>query len=280
MEAFAALGEKLDPLLRYHVVGSGIASSFERYVVLFLAATVAVVFLAGILPAVMLYIQGFPAIIAAVFGAGGALIAFIVMLAIYIALPMLAARNRGQKLEARFLLFAQALATRLLAGAGLIETFERMYREDLRELKEFSIELEYIVSGIRAGIPVDRVLEEASKLTPSPSLHSLLAGLSAAARTGSGLREVVDAAISEYLSTQETEIDRLTNSLGALLEFYMAAAVMLPVSIGVVGLLLVFQQVAGLSFDAILFLTTFIGIPVTVAVVVIMADMIVSRLRI
>lgn len=282
----ARLGEKLNPDLRYHVLGSGLSSSLERYTLAYLIVMVIVISAIAVSTFTVMHVGlGLPLPVVAVVTLGATVTAFTLMLAFYISLPMLAYKNRGSKLEPRFLLFAEALATKLLAGAGLSEAFIMLYEKEGKELKEFLLEIEYIVSGIKAGIPVETVLEEAARLTPVPSLRSLFAGLAAAARTGTGVREIITASITEYLYTLEVEIEKLSNSLGAILEIFVAACVMLPVAIGVVGLLLAisFQgapMVPGLSIDMILFLSTFIVIPMLSATVIVIVDSMVSRIRI
>ncbi|HID40814.1 MAG TPA: hypothetical protein EYP33_01515 [Pyrodictium sp.] len=281
VEALARLGERFNPDLRYHVVGSGLSSSLERYTLAYLAVMAIVVSSVAMTAWIALYLRlGVQPVIASIAALGAAFVSFVLMLALYIAIPAVAYRNRGGRLEPRFLLFAEALATKLLAGAGLAESFMRLYEKELKELREFRIELEYIASGIKAGIPVETVLEEAARITPVYSLRRLLAGLSAAARTGTGVNEIVSSSIIEYLYGLEVEIEKLSSSLGAILEVFVAVSVMLPVAIGVVGLLLVFQPIPGLSFDSLLFLSTFILVPMMSAAVIAIVDSMVSRIRV
>lgn len=281
VEALAKLGERFNPDLRYHVVGSGLSSSLERYTLAYLVVMAIVVSSIAITAWIVLYLRlGVQPVIASIAALGAAFASFVLMLALYIAIPAVAYRNRGGRLEPRFLLFAEALTTKLLAGAGLAESFMRLYEKELKELREFRIELEYIASGIKAGIPVETVLEEAARITPVYSLRRLLAGLSAAARTGTGVNEIVSSSITEYLYGLEVEIEKLSSSLGAILEVFVAVSVMLPVAIGVVGLLLVFQPIPGLSFDSLLFLSTFILVPMMSAAVIVIVDSMVSRIRV
>jgi len=284
--ALARLGEKLNPDLRYHVLGSGLSSSLERYTLAYLIVMLVAVSAAAVSILVVAYIGlGLPILLTVIVALGAAFTVFILMLALYISIPVLAYKNRGSRLEPRFLLFAEALATKLLAGAGLSEAFIMLYEKEAKELKEFLLEMEYIVSGIKSGIPVETVLEEAARITPAPSLRSLFTGLAAAARTGTGVREIITASVTEYLYSLEIEIEKLSNSLGAILEVFVASCVMLPVAIGVVGLLLAisFQGalvIPGLSIDMLLFLSTFIIIPMLSAAVIVIVDSMVSRVRI
>ena len=279
VEAVERLGERLNPQLEAQVVGGGLARSLRGYSAAFTAILALAPAAAGATVGLLLYMRGYPPQVYAVAGVGAALVAFVLLLALYISLPSLAARSRADRLERKFLLLATMLAALVYSGEGLGEAFLRLGRGVPEELRDFKLELEYIASLLSVGRPIHEVLEAAARLTPSPSLRSLLLGLSAASKTGTGVAEVIEASITEYLSVRETEIDRVTNSLGALLELYTAVAVMLPIGMGVVGLLLLFQPVAGLSFDLILAVTTFILVPVTVIAVVLVAESLVSKLK-
>ena len=269
----------LNPELERHVLGSGLSDSLRRYSLLALAAAAAASAATGLLG--LLYATrsgvGMPwALLGLLLGwAAG----FSLSLAVAIQLPRMLYNSRGSMLEPRFPLFAAGLASRLAAGSTLSAAFMDMYERELRDLPEFRIELEYIVSGLRAGLEPSLVLERAAWLTPSTSLRSLLAALAVSAKSGSGLSEVVDALVREYLFNVEGQVDRVVSGLGALLEMFVAASVMLPVALGVVGLLLAFQPLPGLSFNSLAFLVTFIVTPIVAAATIVLADSIVSKVR-
>jgi flagellar protein FlaJ len=279
VEAVERLGLSLNPQLELQVLGGGVAKSFRSYSLAFATALIVAPAVVGSLAAVLLAVKGLPTLVAGVVGGGAAVIVFVLVLALYISIPQLAFNSRRDKLERRFLLFATMLAARVYAGMGLAEAIRGLAGSLPAELKDYRLEVDYASSLIAVGKPLPEALEATARITPSVYLRNLLLGLAAAARTGTGVEEVLDAAINEYLSVRETDIERITNSLGALLEFYMAIAVMLPIALGVVGLLLLFQQIAWLSFPLVLAVTTFILVPVSVAAVVILADTLIARLR-
>jgi len=282
-ELLKRLGLCLDPDLEYHVLGSGIARSLDSYTAGFSAALVLLVTLVPALVAGYLYAVRHSSLMASILvGAGLVFSLGLVGLALYVMLPIMAYKGRASRLEPRFLSFASALATRVLAGSGIASAFIELWEREREELREFSTELEYIVSAIRIGAPLDEVLSEAARITPSPSLKSLLGGLSAAARTGSSIEEVIDTAISEYLYASESYVENLSSSLGALLEVFVAIGAMLPVALGVVALLFAVQppKTPLLSFDNILFISTFILIPATSAAIAVIADSMASRVRV
>ncbi len=277
------MGLRLNPYLEYHVLGSGLASSLDSYTAVSSILITLVSVIPSLILALYLYsIKGFSATDSVLLGVVLTISLCTVGLTLYVALPGIAYKNRGSRLEPRFLSFASALATRILAGSSIALALIELWERERDELREFRIELEYVASAIRTGIPLDKALSEAAKITPSPSLKSLFGGLAAAARTGSGIEEVISTVISEYLYASESYLENLSSSLGALLEVFVAVGAMFPIAIGVVALLFAIQpsRIPLLSFDNILFVSTFIVIPVTSIAIMILADSIVSRIRV
>lgn len=277
---FAGLLSALNPQVEVQVIGSGLSRSLRRYASIGLLALV----LVDAFVAVAAYLASYlvlraPQPVSLVAAVLASLSATALVLAVLVSLPRLAYSSRGSRLEPRFPLLASSLATRLLAGSGLSAAVLGVAEEEAEELREFRVELEYLRSAIRVGVPIDRVLEEAARITPSVSLRSLFSALAVAARTGAGIEDIVDTVLHEYLFNVEMEIDRVTAGLGAYMEIFVAASVMLPIAIGVVGLLLVFSPIPGLSFNTLLFLTTFILTPMTAAGIIVLSDSLVSRVR-
>jgi len=277
---FEALLSSLNPSLGDQVLGSGLSPSPSRYAAAGLAvlvASVSLVAAAWLLAASRLL--RLPAGVAA----AGAILASVsvsmFVLAVLTALPRIAYGSRGSRLEPRFPLLASSLATRLLAGSTLSGALLELAEREIADLEEFRVELEFVASSVRLGAPLDAVLEAAARITPSTSLKSLFSALAAAARTGAGVEDIIDTVLREYLFNVEMEIDRVTAGLGAYMEIFVAASVMLPIAIGVVGLLLVFNPIPGLDFNTLLFATTFILTPMTAAGIIVLADSLVSRIR-
>jgi flagellar protein FlaJ len=280
-ELLVKLGERIDPELRYKVIGSGIARSLDRYARRYSMVALPLVVVIPVLAFLHArFVLGASLPVCAAFAAGVAGSALTIAVAAFVGVPLAAYNMRASKLDPRFLLFATALALRLYSGLGIGESFVRMYEEDREELPEFRVELEYIASRIRAGESPERVLADAAKVTPSRYLKGLFSSLSGAFRTGVGLRESLEAYVNEFLMTVEVAADEVSQLLGGLLEVFIAFSIMMPVVMGVAALLLAVYPVAGLSADTILFVTTFVAVPAVSASVAVLSDMIVSRVRI
>lgn len=279
-EWFMRVLVSLNQDIERQVLGSGVSRSLYRYAsrsLLALTLTAGLVgTLASLFAALVLHMPWAAAVVAGVLASVSASAA---VLAALITLPRLAYSSRGARLEPLFPLIASALVTRLLAGINLSNAVLEVAEEEAGELREFRVELEYLSSLLRAGVAPERAFEEAARITPSTSLRSLFSALATAAKTGAGIEEIVDTVLREYLFNVETEIDRVSSSLGAYMELFVAASVMLPIAVGVVGLLLVFSPIPGLSFNTLLFVTTFILVPMTAAGIMVLSDMTVSRIR-
>ncbi len=279
MSLLYSIAKKIDSDFDYHVLGSGISKSVESYNGVMSFITIVLVLLAGFLPWGLFY-GDIPIPHLIVFSIGVSFSTVLLGIGLYISLPLVLFRNRGARLRPFFLLFTSSLATRLIAGSGLAEALLRMYEEELEDLKEYEIELRYIASMLRSGKSLEEVLSDAAKLTPSIDLRTLFVGLSSAAYTGTGVLEVLSTTLTNFIHETEARIEHVTRSLGALLEVFVATSVMVPVAIGVVGLLLVFQPIPGLSFDTLLFIATFLVVPAISITTIIIADTIISRVKI
>jgi flagellar protein FlaJ len=282
IEKFAGLLMRLNPLIEYQVLGSGLSKSIYKYasttLLLLVIATLSTSSLIAI------FFKEYGAYVSTIAGLLAGITTFTSGLALVIAVPGTFYKNRGSTLEPRFPLFASALLSRLLSGSTLAYAILDMAERDLRDLPWFKIEMEYLSSMTKAGIDVHEALERAAHITPSPSLKRLFSSLAVASRTGSGVTEIVDTLLRDFLFAVETEIDRVTSSLAALLEFYVSLSVMLPVVVGVVGLLLLFPLgrplPSWLNFNSMLFLATFILTPIVSALVIILSDSIISKVRV
>ncbi len=271
------------PQLPYVVLGGGVASSvagFCRAAGIGLAATLAGGYAAALAAFTLLTPWlGLPtaAWLAAAAVAG-------VMLPLYLALaagvPMAVYRSRGSTLEARFLPFAMSLALLLTGGLKVSDALRYMRERLLRDLPEFRIELEYIASNLEMGRPVDAVLIEAARLTPSPSLRALLLSLARAARMGLHAATVVEHSIRTYLSTYAILVEKASTSLGFLFEVYVVLGLVVPIIVGIVALLMAVYPVLGLSVEAVIVASMFALIPLVSVAVLVAADAVMSRLRI
>jgi len=67
--------------------------------------------------------------------------------------------------------------------------------------------------------------------------------------------------------------------LSVYTEIYVAISLLIPVLIGSLAMIFLIYPIGGISFEAIMFLSTFILIPVSSLVIAVLADVAVSRFR-
>ncbi len=278
---FCRFVASLNPAFPMIVLGSGIARSFQGYCrgveLAGYAITAGVAIVYGFLA---YFVLGAPLLFVVVSSLTVALaIVLPLFLALAYGLPVAAYNSRGSRLEAKFLVFAMAVSTLLAGGAKVTEALMTVAREFREELAEFTIELDYVASNLGLGRNPDIVLEEAARLTPSISLKNLFSGLAKAVRTGTQPLTVVEEIVEIYLSNYELLIDKATTSLGAVFEAFVSIALLVPVILGIMGLLFAIFPLAGIGFEPMMSLVTFILVPIVSAAVIVVADTIMSKLR-
>ncbi len=267
---------KLEPI----VIGSGIATSFEKYA---RVSSIAILIALVTTSMVMGYI-GFTAtknIIVAVLA--GTLIPLALVLplsiALYLSLPSIVYSHRRDILESKFPIFAMNLSLLLVGGMSLIKAFEQLIERKSRDLSRYRIELDMIISLVRLGVPIDEALRRAANITPSPSMRDLLMSLASAAKVGSSLVDVVKMNIQSYNDRYALRVEKTVNSIGALMETYLALALMVPMLVAVAAVL--FLLVGGeFQFISMMSLTTFFLVPFISIVMMILVDSMISKLRV
>jgi hypothetical protein len=277
------LVSSITPQLPNVVLGGGLAKSvtgFCRAIRWGLVITLSL----GFVLLLIILVNLFPRLGLPLAAAVSALSVATVLLPLYLALaaslPTLVYKNRGSTVEARFLPFAMSLALLLSSGLKISDSFHYMRSKLIRDLPEFNIELDYIDSNISMGRPLAVVLMEAAMLTPSPSLRALLLSLSRAARTGLNASILVEHSVRSYLNTYAILVERASTSLGFLFEVYVVSGLIVPIVIGVTALLAAVAPIPGLSMELLILLSMFVLIPLVSVIVLIIADSIMSKLRI
>jgi len=200
--------------------------------------------------------------------------------AIAMFLPMLVYSNRRSILESKFPLLAMTLSLLLAAGSGIAKTFEELEKRFLEELRFFDLEIYMVNSMIRIGIPIDEALRRVAEITPSLSVKELFTGLASVARVGGDPATVVNSIMNNYISRYAILVEKTVNDLSIMMEIYLAFALLVPILLGSVAVLFLINPMAGISFEAMMFLTIFIVIPVISVALLIIVDSIVSKLRV
>lgn len=265
-------------LLEKVVLGSGISRSPDRYIT-FASWSITGLSIYSFVLTLYLFTRILPlwlALVVSLYITG--LIVVPLSLSLAISIPVIVYKNRGSRIETKFMILALYLTSLLAGGMSVSEAFKELATTHRDELIYFDVELKLINYRLRIGEPVDKVLDDVARITPSPSLRELLQSLAAASRVGSATLEIVNTAVSGYLERYSIRLDREINSLNIVLDSYVTVAMTTPIMIGAMALLYALTGEFG-QYMQIVMLTTFVLLPLFSIAALVIADSIASRLR-
>ena len=271
------LHRNLEPL----VIGSKISSSFDRYARISSLCILFAIVGTGITSSIFIYNyvkNVFISIVACILIS--ICVVFPLALALAIAIPSFVYSNRRSLLEAKFPLLAMTLSLLLASGIGIAKAFNELEKRFLEELKYFDLEVRMVNSLIRIGIPIDEALHRVSYITPSPSMKELLVGLASVARVGGDPATIVNSIMAGYIDRYGILVEKTVNDIGIMMEMYLAFALLVPVVLGSIAVLFLLYPIPMLPFEALMFLTIFILIPIASITILIIVDTMVSKLRV
>jgi flagellar protein FlaJ len=166
----------------------------------------------------------------------------------------------------------------ILAGAGVppSQMFRSLAKIDTK--LAISQEAKNIVRDVELfGVDIITAMDTASKRTPSEKFRDLLEGFIATMHSGGDLRKYLSERSKQYMRLQRIALRRLADSLGVLAEFYVVMLVAGPLIL--VVMLAVMAMLGGgmpglMNPRLLLYLLTYLGLPVGSMVFLIMLDMI------
>ena len=268
---------RLKPNIENLVIGSGTSASLDKYcdrvvapASVGLPAALAVIgFLIGLRGGVYTAVA-----VGAVLGLIG--VPLTVLLAAY--MPAFRFSSRGDVLEAKFHTFASTLAFLVAGGESLAQALTELhkYREDL---KEFSVEIDYLYRSVSLGQDPAEVLRRLSEITPSRSVQVLAESLAKAVETGSDPLSVIRYQLETYINYYYSLVDRISSSIGTLLEMFLSLGLLLPILVTIAALLFAAYAIKGLSPMSMIVLAVFIVLPIVSAMTVVLVDNQMSKLK-
>lgn len=125
------------------------------------------------------------------------------------------------------------------------------------------------------GVDIITAMDAASKRTPSEKFRDLLEGFIATIHSGGDLRKYLSERSKQYMHLKRIALKRLSDSLGVLAEFYVVMLVAGPLIL--VVMLAVMAMLGGgmpglMNPRLLLYLLTYLGLPVGSVVFLIMLD--------
>jgi len=262
-----------------YVIGSGVSTNYESYI----ERASQAILIALIVSATLIFIalsRSLPLLLAIAVAVASALfVALPLYMALAIYIPITLYKNRGETVESKAIELLTALSLLVASGQTFYRVLESLPRVLGRDYKFFSIEIDLVASLLRVGTPVADALRRVAKVTPSPTLRELFLSLSSIIGVGGNIAQVVWSLTERYVTRYSIRIERSAETLNTYMEIYVAIALLIPSLIGSMAALALIAPIAGISFEALLTLTTLILVPVASIAIVVLADVVVSRVR-
>ncbi|MFB0514329.1 MAG: type II secretion system F family protein [Candidatus Bathyarchaeia archaeon] len=259
---------------------SGMKVNFKVYVSLVVLTTAIFSAVAlFLIPLVLFFVFGLSSVSSILFGVGGSLFTMALTLTGFYIYPILRADSLKRALEDGLPFISGYMA--ILAGAGV--PVANMFRSLAKVDTSLAIsnEARTIVRDMELfGMDVLSVLEEASKRTPSARFKELLEGLIATVHSGGNMEKYLAQRSRRSMRLKEIALRRFADTLGVLAEFYVvllvAGPLILVVMLGVMAMLGGGGQ-GLLDPRLLLYLLTYLGIPLGSIVFLILLDVVSPR---
>jgi len=214
------------------------------------------------------------------FGGGATMFAGALTLMVFYAYPILRADSLKRSLEDELPFTTGYLS--ILAGAGVPPA--QMFRSlaQIDSSLAVSQEARLIVRDVELfGVDVVSALSTASKRTPSDKFRELLEGFIATIHAGGDLGKYLSERSRHFMRLKRIGLRRLADTLGVLAEFYVvllvAGPLILIVMLAVMAMLGGGGSILGLDPRLLLYLLTYLGIPLGSVTFLILLDMITPK---
>jgi flagellar protein FlaJ len=270
---FLPLFKDLDVNLRK----SGIKVNFKAYVsIVVLTAFLLSVSVLILVPVLLTFIFRLSLLSALLFGVGTSLLAGALAVIGFYFYPIYRADNLKRELEDGLPFTAGYMS--ILAGAGVLPDviFRSLAQADAS--LAVSNEARTIVRDVELfGFDVISALEAASQRTPSEELKELLEGFIATIHSGGSLVKYLRDRSRQYIKLKRIALRRFSDTLTVLAEFYVT--LMVAGSLIFVVMLSVLAMLGGSGFGLLdsrllLYLLTYIGLPIGSIIFLIILDII------
>ncbi len=276
---FTTIDNLLKLKLDIYVVGSGISSSIERYFIEASRYTLIAILVA--ISTILLYIHsiGLPLLNSILLVVVASLLLLLTSIEFTVILPKILYRSRGSTIESKAILLLSATTLLLTGGQNIQNVFENLPKALGKDYRYFSIEIDFVKSLTRLGTPLDIALRKAAEITPSATIKEFLSTLASISNIGGDTPSIMRQQLDRYIARYEIGVEKAVESLNIYMEVFVALALLIPVLVGSIAVLTLLHPIAGVSFEYIMFLSSFILLPLSTVVVIVLADTIVSRIR-
>ena len=279
--AFQVIGEKTArffPLFKdvdVNLRRSGMKISFRAYVSLaILMSLLASIFLFILIPVILIFLLHLPFLSSLLFGVGTSLLAGALTLIGFYAYPIYRADDLKRRLEDGLPFTAGYMA--ILAGADVPPNHIFRSLAQVGAPLAFSDEARTIVRDVELfGLDILSALESASTRTPSTRIKGLLEGFIATVHSGGSLVKYLTDKSRQFMKLKRIALNQLSDTFAVLAEFYVTVLVAGPLILVVMLSVMAMLGGAGsglLNPRLLLYLLTYLGIPVGSLVFLIILD--------
>lgn len=283
--AYQLIGERIVSLLplfedmRTSYRKAGIKIGFKAYVsfaiLVFMVVSVSSLIL---IPSILFFILRFSLLSSLLFGVGGSLFAGALTIILFYVYPAYRADSLKRNLDDELPFTTGYMA--ILAGAGVPPDMIFRSLAEIDTPLAVSGEAKMIVRDVELfGYDILSALEAASERTPSTKFKELIEGFIAAIHSGGGLTRYLRDRSRQYMRLKRIALRRFSDTLSILAEFYVALLIAGPLIL--VVMLAVMAMLGGgtelLDPRLLLYLLTYLGIPIGSIVFLIMLDIISPR---
>ncbi|MGQ9551164.1 MAG: type II secretion system F family protein [Candidatus Bathycorpusculaceae bacterium] len=254
---------------------SGLRVNFKAYVSLTIFAAILIAFVALVLiSSLSLLVFNVPPFSAVLFGAGASLFTFASSIIGFYLYPIYRADKHKRELDDE-LPFATGYMA-ILASAGVSPEKIFYSISNMSVPLAVSQEAKNIVRNVNLfGLDIISALETASKQTPSERLRETLQGIISAISSGSNLAAYLREKSKQNMKLKRISLKKFADNLSILSEVYVALLLTGPLLL--IIMLAVIAMLGGgglgiLSPDLLLNLLTYVGVPVSAIIFLIVLD--------
>ena len=284
--AYRVVGEKIHrilPLFRdmdKNLRKSGKKISFRAYVSLAIGMTLLVsISILAALPFFLVSILGIPPIPSVLLGVGASLFAGAFVVIGFYVYPIYRADSLRRSLEDGLPFTTGYMAILASAEVPPHQIFRSVAQVD--SLLAVSNEAKTVIRDVELfGLDIFSALEAASNRTPSAEFKQMLEGFIATIRSGGSLTKYLMARSRQYMKLKRIAMRRFFDNLGILAEFYVTLFVAGPLLFVVMLAVMAMLGEGGqglLNPRLLLYLLTYLGIPLGSIVFLIILDVVSPR---
>ena len=279
--AYRLLGERLGAILPHFrdlqmtLLRARIGISFKAYVSLMILTSgiVSVTSSVGI-TLCLLWLMRIPLFPSLLFGIGGGAFIAVIVFIVFYAYPSYVANSLKRKIEEALPYTVSYMA--ILASAGVPP--DRMFRSLTRLDAALGVPVEArsVVRDVDIfGYDIISALENASMRTPSLLFSEILEGFIATSKAGGDVMRYLTSEVRELMRLKRNQIRQFIDTLGMIGELYVSLLVAAPLIFVVILAVMSFLgggTIAGLSPTILLYLITYILIPMLALMFLLMLD--------